>query len=174
MVHGTKVTKVPSSQGCGRTATPEGRAWGGGRAGNDAGGPRSVLISVPCNRTPTSPAIASTGPSASAPRPFLPMSARRDGHPRLDSCDVIIVTGDAYDRSPELRHGLIGRVLEAQGFRSASSRAARLAQRGRVRALGPPNLFFGITAGNMDRWSTAHRRSPRAQRRRVYPRRFSG
>jgi len=42
--------------------------------------------------------------------------ARRDGYARLDSCDVILVTATLY-RPSELRHGAVGRLLEAQGFR---------------------------------------------------------
>ncbi|MCB1617072.1 MAG: YgiQ family radical SAM protein, partial [Pseudomonadales bacterium] len=49
--------------------------------------------------------------------PFLPMS--RDEMEQLgwDSCDVILVTGDAYIDHPSFGMALVGRLLEAQGFR---------------------------------------------------------
>ena len=67
-----------------------------------------------------------------------------------DSCDIILVTGDAYVDHPSFGMAVIGRVLEAQGFR-----VGILAQPGwdsaeDFKRLGQPNLFFGVTAGNMD------------------------
>ena len=34
-----------------------------------------------------------------------------------DACDIVIVTGDAYVDHPSFGMAVIGRVLEAQGFR---------------------------------------------------------
>ncbi|MGH7749991.1 MAG: hypothetical protein ACREQ5_35265, partial [Candidatus Dormibacteria bacterium] len=49
--------------------------------------------------------------------PFLPMSRAEMELLGWDSCDVIIVTGDAYVDHPSFGMAIIGRVLEAQGFR---------------------------------------------------------
>src|SRR5215469_16462867 len=49
--------------------------------------------------------------------PFLPMSREEMELLGSDSCDVIVVTGDAYVDHPSFGMAIIGRVLEAQGFR---------------------------------------------------------
>ncbi|MDX9993811.1 MAG: YgiQ family radical SAM protein [Rhodocyclaceae bacterium] len=67
-----------------------------------------------------------------------------------DSCDVIIVTGDAYIDHPSFGMALIGRLLEAQGFRVGIIAQPDWTSAEDFRRLGKPNLFFGITAGNMD------------------------
>jgi uncharacterized radical SAM protein YgiQ len=67
-----------------------------------------------------------------------------------DSCDVIIVTGDAYVDHPSFGMAIVGRVLEAQGFRVGIIAQPDWHSAEAFTALGPPNLFFGITAGNMD------------------------
>ena len=60
-----------------------------------------------------------------APAPFLPMSRAEMTALGWDSCDVILVTGDAYLDHPSFGMALIGRLLEAQGFRvGIISRAA--------------------------------------------------
>ena len=51
------------------------------------------------------------------PAPFLPMSRQEMDQLGWDSCDVILVTGDAYVDHPSFGMAVIGRVLEAQGFR---------------------------------------------------------
>ncbi len=51
------------------------------------------------------------------PAPFLPMSRAEMDELGWDSCDVIIVTGDAYVDHPSFGMAVIGRFLEAQGFR---------------------------------------------------------
>ncbi len=84
------------------------------------------------------------------PAPFLPMS--RDEMTALgwDSCDVVIVTGDAYVDHPSFGAAVIGRVLEAQGFRVGIVAQPDWSSSAAFAALGKPNLFFGVTAGNMD------------------------
>nr|WP_241673035.1 YgiQ family radical SAM protein [Lacisediminimonas profundi] len=67
-----------------------------------------------------------------------------------DSCDVILVTGDAYIDHPSFGMALIGRLLEAQGFRVGIISQPDWHSAEPFRALGKPNLYFGITAGNMD------------------------
>ncbi len=67
-----------------------------------------------------------------------------------DSCDVIVVTGDAYLDHPSFGMALVGRLLEAQGFRVGIISQPDWRSVDPFRALGKPNLFFGVTAGNMD------------------------
>jgi uncharacterized radical SAM protein YgiQ len=65
-------------------------------------------------------------------------------------CDIIVVTGDAYIDHPSFGMALIGRVLEAQGFRVGIISQPDWHSAEPFRALGKPRLFYGITAGNMD------------------------
>ena len=82
--------------------------------------------------------------------PFLPMSRAEMDALGWDSCDIIIVTGDAYVDHPSFGMAVIGRVLEAQGFRVGIIAQPDWHSAEPFKALGQPNLFFGVTAGNMD------------------------
>ncbi len=82
--------------------------------------------------------------------PFLPMSRAEMEALGWNSCDVIVVTGDAYIDHPSFGMALIGRLLEAQGFRVGIVSQPDWQSSEPFRALGKPNLFFGVTAGNMD------------------------
>ena len=82
--------------------------------------------------------------------PFLPMSRAEMAALGWDSCDVIVVTGDAYVDHPSFGMAIIGRLLEAQGFRVGIIAQPDWHSAEPFAALGRPNLFFGITAGNMD------------------------
>jgi len=84
------------------------------------------------------------------PAPFLPMSRAEMDELGWDSCDIILVTGDAYVDLPSFGMSIIGRVLEAQGFRVGVISQPDWRSAEAFAALGRPNLFFGITAGNMD------------------------
>ncbi len=84
------------------------------------------------------------------PAPFLPMSREEMAERGWDSCDVVLVTGDAYVDHPSFGAAVIGRVLEAQGFRVGVVAQPDWSSAEPFAALGKPNLFFGITAGNMD------------------------
>ncbi len=84
------------------------------------------------------------------PAPFLPMSRAEMDARGWDSCDVIVVTGDAYVDHPSFGMAVIGRVLEAQGFRVGIIAQPDWQSAEPFKALGLPNLFFGVTAGNMD------------------------
>ncbi|MEK7841004.1 MAG: YgiQ family radical SAM protein, partial [Pseudomonadota bacterium] len=84
------------------------------------------------------------------PAPVLPMSRAEMDSLGWDECDVILVTGDAYVDHPSFGMALIGRVLEAQGFRVGIIAQPDWTSAEAFRALGRPKLFFGITAGNMD------------------------
>jgi len=84
------------------------------------------------------------------PAPFLPMSRAEMAQLGWDSCDVIIITGDAYVDHPSFGMAVIGRVLEAHGFRVGIIAQPNWQSKEAFMALGRPNLFFGVTAGNMD------------------------
>ena len=82
--------------------------------------------------------------------PFLPMSRAEMDALGWDACDVILVTGDAYIDHPSFGMALIGRLLEAQGFRVGILSQPDWHSADPFRALGKPTLYFGVTAGNMD------------------------
>lgn len=82
--------------------------------------------------------------------PYLPMSRAEMDQLGWDSCDIIIVTGDAYVDHPSFGMAVIGRLLEAQGFRVGIIAQPSWDSADPFKILGKPNLFFGVTAGNMD------------------------
>ncbi|MGL5032082.1 MAG: YgiQ family radical SAM protein [Aeromonas sp.] len=82
--------------------------------------------------------------------PFLPMSRKEMNTLGWDSCDVILVTGDAYVDHPSFGMAVIGRMLESQGFRVGIIAQPDWSSKDDFMRLGKPNLFFGVTAGNMD------------------------
>ncbi|MBU3056306.1 YgiQ family radical SAM protein [Pseudomonas indica] len=84
------------------------------------------------------------------PAPFLPMSREEMDQLGWDSCDIIIVTGDAYVDHPSFGMAIIGRLLEAQGFRVGIIAQPDWRSKDDFMKLGEPNLFFGVAAGNMD------------------------
>ncbi len=84
------------------------------------------------------------------PAPVMPMSREEMDTLGWDSCDVILVTGDAYVDHPSFGMAVIGRVLEAQGFRVGIIAQPDWTSAEDFQRLGKPNLFFGVTAGNMD------------------------
>ncbi|MEM6985371.1 MAG: YgiQ family radical SAM protein [Pseudomonadota bacterium] len=82
--------------------------------------------------------------------PFLPMSRAEMDELGWDACDIIVVTGDAYCDHPSFGMAVIGRFLEAQGFRVGIIAQPDWQSAEPFKALGKPELFFGVTAGNMD------------------------
>jgi uncharacterized radical SAM protein YgiQ len=82
--------------------------------------------------------------------PFLPMSRAEMDQLGWDSCDIILISGDCYIDHPSFGMALVGRLLEAQGFRVGIIAQPDWQSAEPFRALGKPNLFFGVTAGNMD------------------------
>ncbi len=109
--------------------------------------------------TATGPAIPEATPLFSTPKqwdgsfgvtPELPMSRKEMERLGWESCDIIIVTGDAYIDHPSFGMAVIGRALEAQGFRVGIISQPDWKSAEPFRKLGKPNLFFGVTAGNMD------------------------
>lgn len=82
--------------------------------------------------------------------PFLPMSKAEMDELGWDSCDIILVTGDAYVDHPSFGMAVIGRTLEAHGFRVGIIAQPDWKSKDAFMQLGKPNLYFGVTAGNMD------------------------
>ncbi|MBP6109962.1 MAG: YgiQ family radical SAM protein [Rhodocyclaceae bacterium] len=82
--------------------------------------------------------------------PFLPTTRAEMDQLGWDQCDVLLVTGDAYIDHPSFGMALVGRLLEAQGFRVGIISQPDWTSAEPFRALGKPSLFIGITAGNMD------------------------
>src|ERR1700740_3688810 len=84
------------------------------------------------------------------PAPFLPMSRAEMDALGWDTCDIVLVTGDAYVDHPSFGMAIIGRLLEAPGFRGAIIAQPDWQSAEPFKALGKPALFFGVTGGNMD------------------------
>ncbi len=82
--------------------------------------------------------------------PQLPMSRTEMDVLGWDSCDIVIVTGDAYVDHPSFGMAIIGRLLEANGFRVGIIAQPDWQSKDAFEVLGKPNLYFGVAAGNMD------------------------
>lgn len=82
--------------------------------------------------------------------PFLPMSRAEMDKLGWDSCDIVLVTGDAYVDHPSFGMAVVGRMLEAQGFRVGIIAQPDWTSAEAFKVLGKPNLFWGVTSGNMD------------------------
>ncbi len=81
---------------------------------------------------------------------FLPTSRAEMEALGWDSCDIVIVCGDAYVDHPSFGMAVIGRVLENQGFRVGLICQPDWQSAEPFKVLGKPNLFYGVSAGNMD------------------------
>ena len=115
--------------------------------------PTPVRADAPPETKPQAKPLASYRPfwaKRFGPAPFLPMSRAEMERLGWDSCDVVIVTGDAYVDHPSFGMAVIGRVLEAQGFRVGIIAQPDWQSAEAFKQLGKPNLFFGVAAGNMD------------------------
>jgi uncharacterized radical SAM protein YgiQ len=84
------------------------------------------------------------------PAPELPVTLLEMQQLGWDACDIILVTGDAYVDHPSFGMAVIGRVLEAQGFRVGIISQPDWHNADDFKKLGCPKLFFGVTGGNMD------------------------
>jgi uncharacterized radical SAM protein YgiQ len=94
--------------------------------------------------------FAELGEPARPPAPVLPMSRAELDALGWDACDIVLVTGDAYVDHPSFGMALVGRLLEAHGFRVGILAQPDWRDPEAFLALGRPRLFFGVTAGNMD------------------------
>ncbi len=102
------------------------------------------------NPAPANIAAVAVKPLPRSEAPFLPMSRAEMDALGWAECDVILVTGDAYVDHPSFGMALVGRLLEAHGFRVGMIAQPDWHSAEPFKALGKPRLFFGITAGNMD------------------------
>ncbi|MFD2234648.1 YgiQ family radical SAM protein [Phaeospirillum tilakii] len=82
--------------------------------------------------------------------PFLPTSRGEMERLGWDACDVVLIGGDAYVDHPSFGLAVIGRVLEADGFRVGIIAQPDWTSAEPFKALGRPRLFFGVTGGAMD------------------------
>jgi uncharacterized radical SAM protein YgiQ len=91
------------------------------------------------------------GPLAGVkPATFLPTTRAEMDALGWERCDIIVVTGDAYVDHPSFGMAIIGRLLEAQGFKVGIIAQPDWHSTRDFEALGQPRLFFGVTGGNMD------------------------
>jgi len=105
-------------------------------------------------------------PAGAQPARFLPTSRAEMDVLGWDHCDIIIVTGDAYVDHPSFGMAIIGRVLEAQGFKVGIIAQPDWHSTRDFEALGKPRLFFGVTGGQHGfHGESLHLGSPGAQRR---------
>ena len=123
----------------------------------------SYPLAVPSVTRPAAPPASRQAPAAKplasyrpywakrfGDAPFLPTSRAEMDALGWDSCDIVIVTGDAYVDHPSFGMAVIGRMLEHQGFRVGIIAQPDWRSVAAFEVLGKPNLFFGVTAGNMD------------------------
>ncbi|HLK89637.1 MAG TPA: YgiQ family radical SAM protein [Polyangia bacterium] len=82
--------------------------------------------------------------------PVLPTTRAEMDALGWECCDVILVTGDAYVDHPSFGMALVGRLLEAQGFRVGILAQPDWRSAEPFTALGRPAVMWGVTAGNMD------------------------
>ncbi len=80
----------------------------------------------------------------------VPMTAEEVRLRGWDAVDIVLVSGDAYIDHPSFAMGILGRVLEAEGYRVAILAQPDWRSCEAWRRFGKPRLFFGISAGNMD------------------------
>jgi len=110
------------------------------RADSFAGHARAVLTQLRKSRS-------------SAPRDlkgFLPTTREEMAARGWDELDILIVNGDAYVDHPAFGGALIGRFLEARGFRVGMVAQPDWTNTDAIARMGRPRLMVGITAGNLD------------------------
>jgi len=94
---------------------------------------------------------------------FLPTSAAEMRERGWDQADVVFVSGDAYIDHPSFAAAVLGRVLEAQGYKVAILSQPDWQGADAWRAMGKPRLFYAVSAGNMD--SMVNHRTANRKRR---------
>lgn len=82
---------------------------------------------------------------------WLPISKKEVELHGWDELDIILFSGDAYVDHPSFANAVIGRVLQAAGYRVAIVPQPNWRDDLRdFKKLGKPRLFFGVSPGNMD------------------------
>jgi uncharacterized radical SAM protein YgiQ len=107
---------------------------------------------TPATRPPALATLPILGQAPAARRATepLPMTREEMTARGWDEVDVVFVTGDAYVDHPSFAMALLGRLLEAEGFRVAILSQPDWRSCDAWRTFGKPRLFFAISAGNMD------------------------
>ena len=115
---------------------------------------RATIAPPPCSSRQVDPNAAPTQlpvlPLVPLALPHLPTSREEMNARGWNEVDVVFVTGDAYVDHPAFAMGILGRVLEAAGYRVAILSQPDWRSAEPWRQFGRPRLFFGISAGNMD------------------------
>ncbi|MFH1939711.1 MAG: YgiQ family radical SAM protein, partial [bacterium] len=81
---------------------------------------------------------------------FLPTTREEMKKLSWDRLDVIIVTGDTYIDSPYIGAAVIGKVLQAAGYKVGIIAQPDIEGEKDITRLGKPALFWGVTAGSVD------------------------
>src|SRR5437868_15280800 len=82
--------------------------------------------------------------------PPAPMTRAEIAERGWDAVDIVFITGDAYVDHPSFAMAILGRVLEAAGYRVAILSQPDWRSCAAWRQFGRPRLFFAVSAGNMD------------------------
>jgi uncharacterized radical SAM protein YgiQ len=109
-----------------------------------------VASLVPLRRSRHSPVARDSAARRAELRAFLPMTREEMEARGWDQLDILLVNGDAYVDHPAFGAALIGRFLEARGYRVGMIAQPRWDRTDDVLRLGRPRLFVGVTAGNLD------------------------
>ena len=109
-----------------------------------------AIAQPPCSSRNEAPTQLPVLPLVPITLPHLPASRAEMDARGWDAVDVVFVTGDAYVDHPAFAMGILGRILEAAGFRVAILSQPDWRSADAWRQFGRPRLFFGISAGNMD------------------------
>lgn len=99
---------------------------------------------------------------------FLPMTEKEMKKRGWKELDVILITGDAYVDHPSFGISIIGRVLENAGFKVGIISQPDWRKEDALLELGKPNLFFGISAGNVDSMVSNYTASGKKRKTDVY------
>jgi uncharacterized radical SAM protein YgiQ len=99
---------------------------------------------------------------------FFPVSKKECESIGWDSPDVVLISGDAYVDHPSFGVAVIGRVLEAVGFKVGIIPQPDWKKIDDFKVMGKPRLFFGITAGNMDSMVANYTANKRARKKDAY------
>lgn len=81
---------------------------------------------------------------------FLPTTREEMKKLSWDRLDVIIVTGDTYIDTPYIGAAVIGRMLQAAGYKVGIIAQPNTESEKDITRLGGPALFWGVTAGSVD------------------------
>ena len=81
---------------------------------------------------------------------FLPMSRAEMTARGWEALDILLVSGDAYVDHPSFGAAMIGRALEARGYRVGIVAQPDWKDARSLQVMGTPRLFCGVTAGNLD------------------------